>query len=562
MDFPSTLSFDDSTPGPAQASGVVSKKKKSGGFESMGLTRNVFNGIKKKGYRVPTPIQRKVIPMVMAGRDVVAMARTGSGKTAAFLVPILEALHEHSSKIGARALILSPTRELAIQTQVFVKQLGRFTDLRNCLLVGGESMEAQFEALSRNPDIMVATPGRLVHHMVEVKLALTSVQFLVFDEADRMFEMGFEAQLRDILKHVSPTRQTLLFSATMPEQLVAFARAGLTNAQIVRLDSETKVSPDLQIQFYAVRKEDKDAALLYILRRQVERKEFTVVFAATRHHTEYLTLILQAASIDSAVVYGAMDQTARKNAVTRFRSGKVRVLLVTDVAARGIDIPLLDVVINYDFPPKPKLFVHRVGRVARNGRKGTAYSLVSTDELPYMVDLHLFLGRKLRNAPQEETPDPKEVYFGSIPQYLLSGEADSVRQIKAENCEVSGLTNTVKNAYKLYYKTRPPSSSESVRRAKELDLSLVHPSFFSQFHRTRRPSWSSSVTCGHSDLPSRRCCQDPNQWNERQLQHPHSPTQMTRPTRPKTTMLPSRSQVACWKPLAAMLRASATKSSS
>jgi len=211
----------------------------------------------RKGYRVPTPIQRKCIPLVMDGKDVVAMARTGSGKTAAFLLPMFEKLKTHSAKIGARALILSPTRELATQTFKFTKELGKFTNLRATLVLGGDRMEDQFAAIHENPDIIIATPGRLLHLVVEMELRLTSLQYVVFDEADRLFEMGFSEQLHEIIRRLPESKQTLLFSATLPKLLVDFAKAGLKDPVLVRLDVDSKLSEQLKQTFLATRADDK-----------------------------------------------------------------------------------------------------------------------------------------------------------------------------------------------------------------------------------------------------------------------------------------------------------------
>ncbi|KAL9961892.1 hypothetical protein ACROYT_G030925 [Oculina patagonica] len=357
------------------------KKKKSGGFQSMGLSFPVFKGVMKKGYRLPTPIQRKTIPVIMDGKDVVAMARTGSGKTAAFLIPMFERLKTHSAKVGARGLILSPTRELALQTLKFTKELGRFTGLKAAVVLGGDSFEGQFAALHGNPDIIVATPGRFLHVMMEMDLKLTAVEYVVFDEADRLFEMGFAQQLHEIINRLPDSRQTLLFSATLPKLLVDFTKAGLTDPVLIRLDVDSKLSEQLKLAFFSVRSDDKPAVLLNILQNLVKPSEQTLVFTATKHHVEYLKELLEFAGIESSFVYSTLDQAARKINIGKFQHKKTNVMVVTDVAARGIDIPMLDNVINYNFPAKPKLFIHRVGRVARAGRSGTAYSLVGSDEV-------------------------------------------------------------------------------------------------------------------------------------------------------------------------------------
>lgn len=457
----------------------------------MGLSELVLKGIRRKGYRLPTPIQRKSIPLVLQGLDVVGMARTGSGKTAAFVIPMLEKLKAHvAGSTGPRAVLLAPTRELALQTHKVVKELGRYMDLRTAVLVGGDSIEAQFTELAASPDIVVATPGRLMHHLSEIAgFSLKSVEFAVFDEADRLFEMGFAEQLRHILSSMSSSRQTLLFSATLPKLLAEFARAGLRDAELVRLDTETKLSPDLSVAFFTVRQEDKPAALLFTLKELIPEKQSTIVFTATRHHVELLAGLLRAEGLSVAAVHGNMDQAARKIAIAKFRAGKASILVVTDVAARGIDIPLLDNVVNYDFPPKPKLFVHRAGRAARAGRMGTAYSLATRDELGYVIDLHLFLSKPIAPAPirglaeaaaavskRADSDGEKEAsYFGCFPQVALDGSIEHLRQVFESSPDLSSQKRAADNAMKLYIRTRPPASPESVRRAKALVKEGVHP---------------------------------------------------------------------------------------
>ena len=368
------------------------KKISTGSFTSMNLIPSLFKAIQRKGYHQPTPIQRKSIGPLLEGRDVVGMARTGSGKTAAFIIPMVQKLKTHSVKVGVRGLVMVPTRELALQIMQFTKLMAKFTDLRTCMIVGGDSFEEQFMQLATNPDIIIATPGRLLHLCIEAQLSLQMVEMAVFDEADRLFELGFAEQLNELLARMPSTRQTALFSATLPQGLVEFAAAGLVSPVFVRLDSESKLSADLKCSFLTVQTSRKDAALLFLLRTLIKPGELTLIFAATRHHVEYLQTLLRACDYHVGYVYGSMDQEAREQAVANFRTGRWSILIVTDVAARGIDIPLLANVINYDFPGKAKLFVHRVGRVARAGRTGTAYSLIAPDEIPFLVDLQMFLG--------------------------------------------------------------------------------------------------------------------------------------------------------------------------
>ncbi|XP_002739459.1 ATP-dependent RNA helicase DDX54-like [Saccoglossus kowalevskii] len=454
------------------------KKKKSGGFQAMGLSMGVLKGIFRKGYKVPTPIQRKCVPIIMDRKDVVAMARTGSGKTAAFLIPMFEKLQRHSAKTGARALILSPTRELAVQTLKFTRELGKFLGLRSAVILGGDKMDDQFAALHENPDIIIATPGRLLHVLVEMDLKLNSLEYVVFDEADRLFEMGFAEQLEEIIQRLPDDRQTLLFSATLPKLLVEFARAGLNDPMLIRLDVESKLSDQLKLAFFSTRADDKISLLLHLLRNVIKPSEQTVIFLATMHHVDYIKEILTQAGINCCHIYSSLDPAARKINVAKFTHKKAMVMLVTDVAARGIDIPLLDNVINFNFPAKPKLFVHRVGRVARAGRTGTAYSLIASDELPYLLDLHLFLGRPLKCASPSHSRDA-DYLFGRVPQRVVDDEEATVLTLHEQSLDIDTMKHVCNNAYKQYVKSRPAPAPESVKRMKEIDVSriAIHPIF-------------------------------------------------------------------------------------
>ncbi|EAL88958.1 ATP dependent RNA helicase (Dbp10), putative [Aspergillus fumigatus A1163] len=499
--------------------------KKGGGFQAMGLSANLLKAIARKGFSVPTPIQRKTIPVIMDDQDVVGMARTGSGKTAAFVIPMIEKLKSHSTKVGARGLVLSPSRELALQTLKVVKELGRGTDLKSVLLVGGDSLEEQFAMIAGNPDIIIATPGRFLHLKVEMNLDLSSIRYVVFDEADRLFEMGFAAQLTEILHGLPANRQTLLFSATLPKSLVEFARAGLQEPTLVRLDTESKISPDLQNAFFSVKSSEKEGALLYILhevikmptgptevsqqrkeedasaknlknkkrkRAEMEKavntresptKHSTIVFAATKHHVDYLYSLLCEAGFAVSYVYGSLDQTARKIQVQNFRTGMTNILVVTDVAARGIDIPILANVINYDFPSQPKIFVHRVGRTARAGRKGWSYSLVRDADAPYLLDLQLFLGRRLVVGREfgDQVNFAEDVVTGSLPRDGLSQSCEWVTKVLDDNADLAAQRTVAAKGEKLYMRTRNAASLESAKRSKQVvssdNWTSVHPLF-------------------------------------------------------------------------------------
>jgi len=454
------------------------KKKKSGGFQSMGLSSEVFRGVIKKGYKVPTPIQRKTIPLILDGKDVVAMARTGSGKTACFLLPMFHKLKHRSAKCGARALVLSPTRELALQTFKFAKELGKYTGLRYECVLGGDAIEKQFAAIHENPDIIFATPGRFVHLCIEMGLKMNEIEYVVFDEADRLFEMGFGEQLREILSRLPESRQTVLFSATLPKLLVDFAKAGLCHPTLVRLDVETKVPDTLKLAFFKCRTESKDACLLYLLKEVMQDDEQTVIFTATRHHVEYLQILLELSNIPATYIYSNLDPAARKINAAKFAAKKVNVMVVTDIAARGIDIPMLDNVINYHFPAKSKLFIHRVGRVARAGRKGTAYSFVSMEEVAYLIDLQLFLG----GSPDVVPVNPENGLdwhrlLGKVPHSVQENYSDQIKDWLTNNADLKKSKFNSENGYKQYLKSRPGASVESVKRSKEMKDAQIgeHP---------------------------------------------------------------------------------------
>ncbi|ODQ83060.1 hypothetical protein BABINDRAFT_44431 [Babjeviella inositovora NRRL Y-12698] len=516
----------------------LAKKAKNGSFASFGLSKFILQNIGKKGFKQPTPIQRKTIPLILQNRDVVGMARTGSGKTAAFVLPVIEKLKAHSAKIGVRAVILSPSRELANQTYKQVKEFSRGTDLRPIVLMGGDSLDDQFSSMTNNPDIVVATPGRFLHLKTEMQLDLKAVEYIVFDEADRLFEMGFSEQLNELLAALPPNRQSLLFSATLPTSLIDFAKAGLTNPVLVRLDAETKISENLEMAYFTTKRNEREANLLFTLQEvihlplateeqlvklramskhkdssdeesdeeqtkkrkkklrprlppanQLPSPHSTIVFVPTKHHVEYITKMLKAVGYAVSYIYGALDQYARKQQLLNFRTGLTNVLVVTDVAARGIDIPVLANVVNYSLPASSKIFIHRVGRTARAGNKGWAYSLISEKELPYLLDLELFLGRKLlltamfdkkceliKQKCEEELAvylKPKVSYIdrlviGSAPRTVLEDYQETYDNLIKNNYEVSTLKDVAVKGEKLYFRTRSSASPESMKRSKEI----------------------------------------------------------------------------------------------
>lgn len=498
----STRPQRDSTSGkthPSSKSGAKNKPR-SGSYEALGLSAPICAALQGAGYNFPTPIQRKVIPPLLRGHDVVAMARTGSGKTAAFLAPLLHNLDidkplmsASSRRNGPRALIVAPTRELVLQTLKFLNIYSKnIENLRSAVCVGGTPLDAQFAALAVCPDILVATPGRLLQLLAEMGarggLTIATSEIVIFDEADRLFEgtlavetAALVAQLRNRNTELYAARQTVLVSATMPHALAEFSRTGLReNLQVIRLDADKGLSPTLSNAWLSSRGDlEKDAALQVVLRRVLAENRSVVIFAATHRRVEYLSSLLSTClSIDVASVHGNLDQLARQDAVRKFRKELVSVLVVTDVAARGIDLPLLDVVINYDMPATPKLFLHRVGRVARAGRFGMAFTLVASDESPYMLDTFLFMGRavsfadgkndtKLDAFQSNAAAIESSFILGSLPKNVVDEEIEITRNA-LDNVDIDKAYISAKNAHKLFTKTRGVASGESVRRAKQL----------------------------------------------------------------------------------------------
>ncbi|ORC93585.1 putative ATP-dependent RNA helicase [Trypanosoma theileri] len=479
----------------AQNGGV--KKKRSGGFQSLGLDKPLLDGVLRLGYAVPTPIQRKAIPPMIQGNDVVAMARTGSGKTAAFLIPMLNLLKAHSKIVGIRGLILSPTRELSLQILRFGIQLNKFLDLRFAALVGGNSLDQQFEYLASNPDIVVATPGRLLHIMEEASLHLSMVKSLVLDEADRLFELGLQPQIVAIMQKIPENCQRALFSATMPSVLAEFTSAGLHNPVVIRLDADMKLSDKLKQSAFLVRNDEKVAALIVLLKKVIgitsdgNNKEQALIFVESKYHVDFLQMIMEAYHISCSAVHGHMDQEARRNAVNAFAKRQTSVMIVTDVAARGLDIPLLDNVVNFSFPPTPKLFVHRVGRVARAGRHGAAYALFTYDDFAHFADLMSFLRRPLRcqhhAASLTDTPD--DGYYGRMPEEELQLERDFLRRLSVADVEVRNMEKVVENAHKKFTRTRKKATQEAIREARQekyqFDQTPLHPIFVEKLESKR-----------------------------------------------------------------------------
>jgi ATP-dependent RNA helicase RhlE len=364
-------------------------------FKSLGLSEALLKAISKKGYSTPSPIQQKAIPAVLQGKDVLASAQTGTGKTAGFTLPVLHLLSENPNEKyrPIRALILTPTRELAAQVYANVKEYSEFLDLRSAVIFGGVNQNPQAATIRQGIDILVATPGRLLDLEKQGLLSLKRVEILVLDEADRMLDMGFLRDIERVIKLMPVKRQNLMFSATFSKDIKKLAHGILQHPVQVEATPENTTVDAIDQKVYKVDK-DLKADLMIKLISEGNWKQ-VLVFTRTKHGANNLCEKLGKAGISGAAIHGNKSQGARTKALAGFKEGSVRVLVATDIAARGLDIPLLPHVINYEIPNIPEDYVHRIGRTGRAGASGEALSLVSPDETTFLRDIEKLIEMKL-----------------------------------------------------------------------------------------------------------------------------------------------------------------------
>ncbi len=389
-------------------------------FDSLGLTAELLRAVSDLGYVQPTPIQQQGIPAVLAGRDLLAAAQTGTGKTAAFALPLLRRLHEENPRPSGhrapRALVLVPTRELAAQFDESFRDFGRHLHQRTILIFGGVSPRPQVDALRHGVDIVVATPGRLLDHANERNIDLRSVRTLVLDEADRMLDMGFIRDIRRVLALLPPKRQNLLFSATFSEEIRGLANGLLHDPLTVEVAPRNAPAELVEHRVHLVPQAEKRAVLSHLLREGATPQ--TLVFTRTKHGANRLAEQLGKDGIVCAAIHGNKSQSARTRALADFKDYKVQVLVATDIAARGLDITELPQVVNYELPHVPEDYVHRIGRTGRAGATGQALSLVSDDERDRLRGIEKVLGRKIAVLPLDRsairipapTPEPARTH--------------------------------------------------------------------------------------------------------------------------------------------------------
>ena len=392
-------------------------------FDELNIAEPILKAVREKGYERPTPIQEQAIPVVLHGKDIFGIARTGTGKTAAFAIPILQELLTNPSPEGERiqadaprpgrqerrgrshgkreyrpirALILTPTRELALQISDCFTDYAKYTRLRHTAIFGGVKQGPQTDRLHQGVDILVATPGRLLDLIAQGEVKLGDLTHFVLDEADRMLDMGFIADIRRLLPVLPARRQTLFFSATMPSDIVALSRSMLRDPVRVEVTPVSSTVDTIDQRVYLVEKPEKKGLLVSVLKKETDKS--ILVFSRTKHGVDNIARILKKAGILSGAIHGDKSQGQRQRALGDFKSGKVKVMVATDIAARGIDIDGLNIAINYDMPDVAETYVHRIGRTGRAGHEGTALTFCSREEHPRVKDIQKLTGKKLETV--------------------------------------------------------------------------------------------------------------------------------------------------------------------
>ena len=375
-------------------------------FQDLKIIEPILKALKEENYTEPTPIQEKAIPLILRGNDVLGSAQTGTGKTAAFAIPILQHLFldrtMNNSPRKIKSLIITPTRELAIQIGISFSVYGKFTGIKNTVVFGRVKQGTQTEALRKGIDILVATPGRLLDLMNQGFISLNTIEYFVLDEADRMLDMGFINDIRKIIATLPAKRQSLFFSATMPDNIVKLSRKILTNPQKVDVSPISSTAETIRQYLYYTNRITKKDLLLHIL--QDKEIDQVLLFSRTKHGADKIARNLKKNKIKSAAIHGDKAQNHRQKVLAKFKAGEIRVLAATDIAARGIDIDKLKYVINYDIPNVAETYVHRIGRSGRAGEEGNAISLCEPEENAFIRDIEKLINLKIRVVNENPFP--------------------------------------------------------------------------------------------------------------------------------------------------------------
>ena len=456
-------------------------------FQDLGLSEPLLRAIGEKGYTDPTPIQQQAIPPALEGRDLQGCAQTGTGKTAAFTLPILQLLAAEPAAKGRReirALVVTPTRELAIQIDECCRDYARYLSIRHCVIFGGVNQRPQVDALQRGVDLLVATPGRLLDLVGQGHISLDKVRFFVLDEADRMLDMGFIHDIRRILPLLPARRQTLFFSATMPSDIAQLAAKILHDPVLVTVTPPASVVETISQRVHFAEKAEKSRLLIDLLEGSDAQQ--VLVFTRTKHGADKLAKILNRAGIQSSAIHGNKSQNARVKAMNDFKGGACRVLIATDIAARGIDIDQLPLVINYDLPEVAETYVHRIGRTGRAGCEGAAWSFCSEDEFDYLKDIQKLTGLTI---PVEGPVPEFAARQNAVPaQKQARKAAPKPAQKPARNAESApARTPEQKPPQEAAEKTARPSRSRRRRGTRPAPGTPIQPSAKPAADTPRKP---------------------------------------------------------------------------
>ncbi len=386
-------------------------------FKNLNINENILKALAKMKFEEPTPVQISSIPLILQGKDIIAQAQTGTGKTAAFGIPLIQLIHPQGRP---SALILCPTRELGVQVADEIKKLAAFSKISVIPVYGGTSIDMQISALRKGVDIVVGTPGRVIDHIERGTLDLRGINFMVLDEADRMLDMGFIEDITFIMSKLPKSRHTMLFSATIPPQVRSLAEEQMRDATIVSVSEDEIVLPSTKQMFFAVGRKNKIWALCRILDKEHPK---AIVFAETKRMVDIIDSRLKSYGYPAAAIHGDLTQARREKVLSEFRSGKTQVLIATDVAARGLDIEGVTYVINYDIPPTPEQYVHRIGRTGRAGKTGRSVTFVSNDEMKMLDNIESFTGVKLK---QVEMPHSSSSARESVQEVLDFDEMSDI----------------------------------------------------------------------------------------------------------------------------------------
>ncbi len=416
-------------------------------FKDLNLIEPILRALNTEGYSTPTPIQEQSIPVALARRDLLGCAQTGTGKTAAFSIPILQHLYAEKSNgqrtKGIRALILTPTRELAIQIDESIAAYGRHLGLKHLVVFGGVSQHPQTAALRSGTDILIATPGRLLDLMQQGYISLSNIGIFVLDEADRMLDMGFIHDVKKVIAKLPSKRQTLFFSATMPNEIATLADSILNEPVRVEVTPVSSTAQTIQQSMFFVEKTDKKHLLLHLLKdKSIER---VLVFARTKHGSDKVVKDLANHGVPAEAIHGNKSQNARQRALSNFKSGATRVLVATDIAARGIDVDNLTHVINYELPNVPETYVHRIGRTGRAGASGTAFSFCDREEREFLRDIQKLIGATIPVVNEH-------------PYVMAGGSMDNIRRTLPQKPAQRQHTHTSRRTFTSNNRNERPSS--------------------------------------------------------------------------------------------------------